>query len=74
MCKRKDCLYIPPPTHKNGCDYAYLTDNLRNCPVEGCTRYRHSTQQQRLKYRTEIFEKWEEVCIKEYRTEGEYDG
>ena len=51
MCKRKDCLYSPPPTHKNGCDYAYLTDRLRNCPVEGCTRYRHATEAERRRYR-----------------------
>ncbi len=48
MCKRKDCLYSPPPTHKNGCDYAYLTDRLRNCPVEGCTRYRHANKQKQI--------------------------
>ena len=51
MCKRKDCLYIPPPTHKNGCDYAYLTDRLRNCPIESCTRYRHATESERQRYR-----------------------
>lgn len=51
MCKRKDCLYIPPPTRKNGCDYAYLTDRLRNCPIESCTRYRHATEAERRRYR-----------------------
>ena len=74
-CKRTDCLYYSPKGDYNGCDYMYLTGNLRGCPKgTDCIRYKYATEQQRLQYRTEIFEKREEDRAKKYRTEWEYDG
>ena len=74
-CKRTDCLYYSPKVDYNGCDYMYLTGNPRGCQRgEECTKYRYATEQQRLQYRTEIFEKREEDRAKKYRTEWEYDG
>ena len=74
-CKRTDCLYYSPKGDYNGCDHMYLTGNLRGCPKgTDCIRYKYATEQQRLQYRTEIFEKQEEARVKKYRTEWEYDG
>lgn len=74
-CKRTDCLYYSPKGDYNGCDYMYLTGNLRGCQRgEKCTKYRYATEIQKQQYRTEIFEKWEEDRAKKYRTEWEYDG
>ena len=75
ICKRTDCLYYSPKVDYNGCDYMYLTGIPRGCPKgTDCIRYKYATEQQRLQYRTEIFEKWEEDRAKKYRTEWAYDG
>ena len=50
-CKRKDCLYSPPRTHKNGCDYMYLTGEARGCDIKNCTRYVKATQKEQDKLR-----------------------
>lgn len=74
ICKRTDCLYYSPKNDYNGCDYMYLTGIPRSCPKGAdCIRYKYATEQQRSHYRTEIFEKREEACIRKYRTEWKDD-
>lgn len=53
-CKKRDCLYSPPDCDINGCDYCYLTGNVRGCDAENCTRYVKSTQKERDKFRNKI--------------------
>lgn len=66
-CKRTDCLYYSPKVDYNGCDYCFLTGNLRGCQRgEECTKYRYATEQQRLQYRTEVYAKWEALCLQKY--------
>lgn len=46
-CRRFDCLYHPPKSALNGCDYCLVVGRSRNCkPGVGCDKYVFATQEE----------------------------
>lgn len=61
-CNRTDCLYYnDSKTPINYCDYNWLTGQLKSCKGGAeCTKYKHSTAEERKRYRNSVLKKDEE--------------
>ena len=50
-CKKKDCKYHAREYAMNGCDYCFLTNNLRNSPIKNCNKYTPRDEKEKQTYR-----------------------
>lgn len=54
-CHRADCMYHAPPSSQNGCDYFWIEDELRGCPLgDKCTKYIFATKEKQDDARKKI--------------------
>lgn len=54
-CRRTDCMYHAPPSSNNGCDYCWIKDELRGCPLgDKCTKYVFATKEKQDKARRKV--------------------